>query len=99
MKKTFYYILTIVILLLIIFFVYYFFIRSKNITNNSKYLSDKTYCEKDSDCIEGCGESVNKYFNEKYPLAADIACPQVMIYGNKCDNNKCTAIFDQSNPQ
>lgn len=67
--------------------------------NQSKYLSDKYFCEQDSDCVGICGSSINKFYNKKYPIdITTTACPQIIINENKCESNKCKAILDENSP-
>lgn len=65
------------------------------------YLSDKQYCRKDSDCIVGCKEYINKYWYEKNKYLYDNNIPKegcggfsgwyTSTYNPECHENSCNS--------
>lgn len=81
------------IVLIVIVTIYYYFYQRKDIVPDERYLIDEDYCQRDSDCVIRCGGAVNKYYDKSYPLPEMHDCPAVIVFGTKCVENRCQAIY------
>lgn len=93
MKKTTKIVLLVVSVLVVIVVVVIVFYSG----SDSRYLNP-IFCQKDSDCTENCGDSVNKYYNKIHPIGMFESCPQVIIFNSYCENNECQSVFSKADP-